>query len=735
MPVRFASSLVDDPLVNTAGATDQASGASGSGSDSDARLAQVNLTVSKSDGSATYTPGGSAVYSIVVGNTGPSDARNVSVTDALPAGVTLSGPVTCAASGSATCGTVSGAPGAAAFSATGASVPAGAGDLLTFSVPVAFAAAMTANPLINTVDVTDVASGATASASDSDTLSASVSLAVAKTDGSATYTPGGTAIYTISVTNGGSSDATSVTVSDVLPAGVTLGGNVTCVAAGTSSCGTVSGSAGQGSLGATGARVGAGAGNALVFTAPVAFAPGLATNPLVNTATAQDGVSGASGSASDADTLAAQPTLILTKTDNALGYVPGGTATYVITLGNNGPSNATGVSITDNLPAGVTLAAAASCASAGAATCGVISGAPGTSTVVLAGGTLAAGPGNALVITLPVQFDPALVTDPLVNTASATAQGAAPVTATDSDARVATPGLTLTNTDNKASYIPGDQGIYVLTLGNLGPSNATGIVLVDNLPAGVPLRAGATCVAVGAATCGTLTGAAGGSTLTMTGGAISAGAGNRLIVNVPVRYAPSLRTDPLLNPATATAAGGASASATDSDAVDVRATLALTKTDNRASYTPGATGTYVLHVTNAGPSDATNVTVTDNLPAGVTLTGVPTCVATGAATCGTMSGAAGGSAFVANAASIPAAAGSALDYSLPVRFGSGLMADPLANTATATADGGALAQGVDSDARNAPLAAAEIPVGDPRTVLLLALALALLAARRLARRT
>ena len=84
------------------------------------------------------------------------------------------------------------------------------------------------------------------------------------------------------------SDAANVTVTDALPAGVTLTANVTCVANGSASCGTVTGGIGQTSFGTTGASVGADAGNSLVFTVPVAFAPGMTTDPLVNTATATD---------------------------------------------------------------------------------------------------------------------------------------------------------------------------------------------------------------------------------------------------------------------------------------------------------------------------------------------------------------------------------------------------------------------------------------------------------------
>ena len=77
-----------------------------------------------------------------------------------------------------------------------------------------------------------MASGATGSGSDSDVLAAQAALAVTKTDGSAAYTPGGVATYTIVATNGGPSDALNTTVSDALPSGVTLTANAICVAAG-----------------------------------------------------------------------------------------------------------------------------------------------------------------------------------------------------------------------------------------------------------------------------------------------------------------------------------------------------------------------------------------------------------------------------------------------------------------------------------------------------------------------
>ena len=53
--------------------------------------------------------------------------------------------------------------------------------------------------------------------------------------------------------------------------------------------------------------------------------------------------------------------LSILKTDNSDTYTPGGTVTYTITVGNAGPSNVTGATVTDDLPA--TLSGTMSCGS------------------------------------------------------------------------------------------------------------------------------------------------------------------------------------------------------------------------------------------------------------------------------------------------------------------------------------------------------------------------------------
>jgi uncharacterized repeat protein (TIGR01451 family) len=676
--------LVNTATVMAPGGVTDPNPANNSATDTDNLTPQVTLAVVKTDGSATYTPGATATYTITVTDTGLSDARSVTVTDGLPTGVTLTANATCVASGIATCGTLTGTIGQAMLGTTGASVGVGAGNSLTLVAPVAFASSLTADPLINAATATDVPTGATATGVDSDMRDAQVTLAVAKTDGSASYTPGGIATYVVTIMNAGASDALDVTVSDLLPAGVILTANVSCVANGVSACGTVTGSVGQTSLGTTGARVSPGAGNSLIFTVPVTFASGMTANPLVNTATATDAATGASASGSDTDALAPLVSLAVVKSDGSSTYTPGGSATYTVTVTHGGVSDATNVTINDPLPAGVTLSGNVSCVANGGASCGTVSGSAGQTSFGATGAQISAGVGNSLVFTVPVTFAAGMTANPLVNTATATdllsgATGAG----TDSDALALQVSLAVTKTDGTATYTPGSTATYMISVVDTGSSDALGVTVNDALPVGVTLSGSVTCVASGSANCGTVTGSTGQTSFGTTGARVAAGAGNSIVFTAPVAFASDLADDPLVNAATAMdLPSGATGSGSDSDARAAQAVLNVTKSDGNATYTPGGAATYTVIVTNAGPSDALSVTVSDPLPAGVTRTANATCTATGNASCGAVTGSTGQTSFGTTGARIGAGAANVLTFTAPVAFAPSLVTDPLINTVT-----------------------------------------------------
>src|SRR6202007_3196187 len=91
------------------------------------------------DQGGTYTPGGTANYKVTILNAGPSDANAVAISDTLPAGGKLTGSPTCATTGTATCGTVTGAAGGTSFSVSAATLAAGSGNSLVYTLPVQFA--------------------------------------------------------------------------------------------------------------------------------------------------------------------------------------------------------------------------------------------------------------------------------------------------------------------------------------------------------------------------------------------------------------------------------------------------------------------------------------------------------------------------------------------------------------------------------------------------------------------
>jgi len=215
-----------------------------------------------------------------------------------------------------------------------------------------------------------------------------------------------------------------------------------------------------------------------------------------------------------------------------------------------------------------------------------------------------------------------------------------------------------------------------------------------------------------------------GGTVTFTVNATVAGNATGSIVNTATISVPAGVTDPTPG----------NNSSTDTDTVVVAANLALAKTDGTTTYTPGGTATYSITVTNAGPANATNVTVTDNLPSGLTLTAAPSCSATGSATCGSISGIAGGTSFTATGATIAAGAGNSLAYSLPVLFSASLKASQITNTATASAPTApSVATGSNTNTFSTPAPAGRaqpIPVDDRRALWLLTCLLLLLGGRR-----
>ncbi|WP_411852376.1 hypothetical protein ACLB90_07745 [Stenotrophomonas sp. LGBM10] len=100
------------------------------------RTRQADLSITKSDGSGSYIPGGTATYTLLVSNGGPDAVTNAVVTDSLPNGATLRAAWTCSATTGSACAAATG--GTVGGNAVNVGVNLVNGGQATITVPVSF---------------------------------------------------------------------------------------------------------------------------------------------------------------------------------------------------------------------------------------------------------------------------------------------------------------------------------------------------------------------------------------------------------------------------------------------------------------------------------------------------------------------------------------------------------------------------------------------------------------------
>lgn len=380
-------------------------------------VANANLAISKT-GPATVTAGAQAAYTISITNQGTaplSSGATFAVRDRLPAGATLVSTTPGTGITSVPCiGTTS----LACVVTLSTSLPVG--GVATFTLTMTAPVSSYTNYVSVSTDGTRNAPTAGPACSQSNCANAPTTvnapaLSLAKT-GPASGIVGGQATYTLTVTNNGAAAVAagaSLTVLDQLPASATYvsatpgSGIASVLCTGTSllTCSPVVGAGGL-AIGGTATfsvtmtlPAGTSATNYASIT-PDGITPPTTPGPACNTASC----------ASFITTPLTAPVLALGKTGPATA-VPGGRATYSLTISNTGAVAAPGgipVAMLDQLPAGASFASASAGAGVAAVSCT-------GSSLVSCGVTLAAGglaPGGTVVFyitaTMPSPFDGAV---------------------------------------------------------------------------------------------------------------------------------------------------------------------------------------------------------------------------------------------------------------------------------------------------------------------------------------
>lgn len=171
--------------------------------------------------------------------------------------------------------------------------------------------------------------------------------------------------------------------------------------------------------------------------------------------------------------------------------------------------------------------------------------------------------------------------------------------------------LTVAKTDGQTVAVPGQPVTYTITVTNNGPTPVSSLKLIDAVPAGLQGAAWDPGVPptydplLQTWTFGSPLGVGASATVTLSGTIDPSARGT--LVNSATVLPPAGVADPVPQ----------NDSAVDSDDLDPRADLALTKAANPAdplTVELGGVLTYTLTVTNFGPSTATEVILTDPLP-------------------------------------------------------------------------------------------------------------------------
>ncbi|MEZ4832369.1 MAG: PKD domain-containing protein [Caldilineaceae bacterium] len=552
----------------------------------DTVITRAKLTLRNQPASSQAVSGqDNVLFNLVVNNLGPSLARAVVITNVLPISTTAN-QIT--------------APNGVSCGPLARTIVCDVGDLNAGApITVSVRAAVNADAVGTLVNRASVASAVTAQL-DVDSapvttiqradLRVAKTAAVADVNNNAAIDVGERITYTVVVTNAGPSNASGVVISDRVPS---LLGSVVVLPS-------------QGSFAVDLWTVGSlAAGKHTTLTVSALLGDATSGQTITNTALIQaaDQTDPVTNNNSAAVIFAVSPAadLAVAMTVSAAAPQVLDTITYYITATNNGPEDATGVSVTDVLPFALTYLSH----SPGASAYDDVSG-------IWQIGDLGVGQQRSLSITARVVgsgnvVNSAAVTGTLIDPNAANDTAAAPIVV----GQAADLRLSQSFSDNTPNV--DDDLVIVVTLSNDGPDTATGVVISYPVP---PLLAGAAVSPQGSAV------------YTATSGlwtipSLASGASTTLTVRRTLDRSGSFSSvaevlssnlfDPDSTPGNGTG-NGEDDETRVSVTVPPAADVAVTKSANAGPFKEGDTVSYTLLARNNGPDTATNVVITDTLP-------------------------------------------------------------------------------------------------------------------------
>ena len=516
-------------------------------------------------------PGDDLTYEVSATDNGPSIAHEVKLLDTLPTGVSY----------------VSSTP---ACTDVGVTVTCSAGTLTvgqkaSFEIVTSLAASLT-KPFRNVVlaeTTTHDPELENNEAAVEVTPHPTADLSLVKVALTPEVTDGADAIFRVTATNHGPSDAGEAKVIDTLPTGLTY------VSASGASC-TAKGQEVSCPLG----ELDAGAHASFELTAKTS-GPGTRVNKAILTSAAEDPEPHNNEASAEVD-VAPAADLQITKTVSNSDAKVGNEITYTLAVANAGPDAAKSVIVTDELPAGETYVSNDSdCADKGqTVNCELHE---------------IADKGKATVHVV-VRIGPSLADQTVLNTAEVTSATFDPEpnnNRASAEVQVETAAdLEISKTALPTSVNAGGEVTYTLAVANVGPDAAKAVIVSDELPAGESYLSNDGGCSLS------------GQSLRCELGEIADGEART--IHLVVRVGLSLAASTVANTARVASSTWDPAQANNTSTAEVAvapaADLQLTKSvPATIAQLPGEV-TYTLLATNAGPDAANAASITDELPAG-----------------------------------------------------------------------------------------------------------------------
>ncbi|WP_223710991.1 PKD domain-containing protein [Flavobacterium potami] len=566
----------------------------------------ADLSLTKTVNNPAPLVGSQVRFELILTNNGPSDATGIQVTDLLPSGYTFNAFTTSKGTynsstglwtiGNLISGNLERLEILATVNASGDYV--NIGEVTASDLPDPNSIPNNGVPTEN-----DYATAVTIP------IMQSADLSLTKTVNNPTPLVGSLVTFEIVVTNNGPQNTSGVTITDLLPSGYTFSGF-------TNSTGTYNPVTGLWTIG----NLANGSSQTLQISAIVNPSGDYSNTAEVTTSDVADPDSTPNNADTTEDDYATAVTvpimqsadLSLTKTVNNPTPLVGSLVTFEIVVTNNGPQNTSGVTITDLLPSGYTFSGFTN-------STGTYNPVTGLWTI----GNLANGSSQTLQISAIVN-----PSGDYSNTAEVTTSDVADPDSTPNNAdtteddyasAVTVPimqsaDLSLTKTVNNPTPLVGSVVTFEIVVTNNGPQNTSGVTITDLLPSGYTFSGFTNSIgtynpATGLWTIGNL---ANGSSQTLQISAIVNPSGDYLNT---AEVTASDVADPDSTPNNADTTEDDYASAVTVPIMQ-SADLSLTKTVNNPTPLVGSLVTFEIVVTNNGPQDTNNVTVTDLIPSG-----------------------------------------------------------------------------------------------------------------------